>query len=126
MQYLIDSGAELSVVAPSPQKHFHPNPGYVLTTANNSSTQTFGQKLVTFDFGLLKTFRWNFTVADISKPIIGADFLTHFSLLVDLKNRRFSDYCTRTQVNCICRPAKTISHLTSLQPSTGPYQELLN
>jgi len=37
---------------------------------------------------------WSFVIADISKPIIGADFLAHFNLMVDLKNRRLIDQVT--------------------------------
>ncbi|GBN91185.1 hypothetical protein AVEN_147959-1 [Araneus ventricosus] len=33
------------------------------------------------------TLQWIFIFADITKPIIGADFLQHFGLLIDLKKR---------------------------------------
>ena len=33
-----------------------------------------------------RAYEWKFLVADVRRPLIGADFLTHSSLLVDLKN----------------------------------------
>ena len=35
-----------------------------------------------------RTYEWNFLVADVRRPLIGADFLMHSSLLVDLRNKR--------------------------------------
>ncbi|GFV55514.1 transposon Ty3-I Gag-Pol polyprotein [Trichonephila clavipes] len=32
-------------------------------------------------------FIWTFIIADVSSPIIGADFLKHFNLLIDLKKK---------------------------------------
>lgn len=41
--------------------------------------------------GLRRCFRWNFILADVSRPIIGADFLRHYHLLPDLKQRVLVD-----------------------------------
>ena len=35
-----------------------------------------------------RTFSWTFLLADVALPIIGADFLKHFGLLVDLGEMR--------------------------------------
>ncbi len=46
-------------------------------------------------------FRWIFILADVKKPILGADFLRHFGLLVDMRNHRLLDkhtlQCISTQ-----------------------------
>ena len=55
-----------------------------LQAANGTSIRTFGEKSVQLDLGLAKTFTWTFTIAEVSKPIIGADFLRYFELLVDV------------------------------------------
>lgn len=49
--------------------------------------------------GLRRAFSWKFIVAEIQTPIIGSDFLSHFGLLVDMKNRQLIDGVTnlRTQ-----------------------------
>ncbi|KAI5752243.1 hypothetical protein M8J77_015136 [Diaphorina citri] len=41
---------------------------------------------------------WRFVVADVSKPIIGADFLHYHNLLVDLRNQRLLDGTTHLTV----------------------------
>src|SRR5215469_16897810 len=40
---------------------------------------------------LRRTFPWVFTIADVSQTIIGADFLKHFDLLVDLRRQCLID-----------------------------------
>jgi hypothetical protein len=41
----------------------------------------------TLILGLRRDFTWRLVVADVQLPIIGADFLAYFSLLVDCRNR---------------------------------------
>ena len=36
----------------------------------------------------MRTYEWTFLVADVKRALIGADFLTHSSLLVDLRNKQ--------------------------------------
>ena len=38
-----------------------------------------------------RTFRWDFVVADVRSAILGADFLQHYGLLVDLRHGRLVD-----------------------------------
>ena len=35
-----------------------------------------------------KVYTWNFQLTPVSVPLLGADFLQHFNLLVDIKGRR--------------------------------------
>lgn len=44
-----------------------------------------GTQLMTLNLGLRRVFKWKFCIADVSHPILGADFLSHFGLLVDQK-----------------------------------------
>lgn len=44
---------------------------------------------------------WIFTIADVSKPIIGVDFLSHYQLLVDCRNQRLIDNVTSLTVAAI-------------------------
>lgn len=50
------------------------------------------------DFNLRRPFKWKFIVAAVNKPILGADFLNHHNLIVDLKNRRLIDNVTSLAV----------------------------
>lgn len=91
--FLIDSGADISVIPPlSNERQF--NTGLPLFAANETRIKTFGKKTLSLNLGLRRNFNWNFIIADVSKPILGADFLKEFGLLVDLKRKRLLDPLT--------------------------------
>ena len=56
------------------------------STANGSNLKTYGKRAVTFDLPPGR-FQWIFVLADISRPILGADFLRANSLFVDMKHQ---------------------------------------
>ncbi|GFU86145.1 hypothetical protein TNCV_368031 [Trichonephila clavipes] len=47
----------------------------------------YGMVRKELNLGLRRPFIWTFIIADVSSPIIGADFLKHFNLLIDLKKK---------------------------------------
>ncbi|GFQ85047.1 hypothetical protein TNCT_217681 [Trichonephila clavata] len=53
--------------------------------------QNLWANLLNLGLGLRSAFNWPFVIADVSKAIIGLDFLTLFNLLVDSKNRKVMD-----------------------------------
>lgn len=83
-RFLVDTGAEVSAV-PVTRADRQGQPTYSLQAVNATRIATFGQRSLTMDFGLRRTFRWVFLVADVKHAIVGADFLRHFGLLVDMK-----------------------------------------
>lgn len=99
-QFLVDTGAAVSVLPPSfPRLHssaFHncKLSSSSLRAANHSSISTYGQHLLDLDLGLRRQFRWVFVIADVSFPIIGADFLAYFNLTVDLAGQCLKDTTT--------------------------------
>ncbi len=56
---------------------------------------------LSLDLGLRRTFRWVFVIADVNQPILGADFLRHFGLAVDVHNGKLLVTTTKLQVNGI-------------------------
>ncbi|EFN72115.1 hypothetical protein EAG_00326, partial [Camponotus floridanus] len=76
---------------------------YELSAANGTIINTYGTETLTLNLGLRRNFLWRFTVADVSRPIIGADFLAFYGLLVDLRNRRLVDQMTSLTVPGRCR-----------------------
>ena len=91
--YLIDTGADVSVIPPPMPNKLSPS-DFKLYAANSSSIKTYGKQLINLDLGLRRRFKWNFIIAEVSKPIIGADFLKAHGLLVDIKQRRLIDPLT--------------------------------
>lgn len=51
------------------------------------------------DLGLRRDFQFGFTLANISRPIIGADFLHKYGLLVDIRNKSLVDPLTNLKVS---------------------------
>ena len=83
--------------------------GISLKAANNSTISTYGRRELTLDIGLHCKFGWSFSIAEFSQPILGADLLRHFRMLVDLANSCLVDTETSLTV-----PAQ-VSNLTPLQ-----------
>ncbi|GIY23938.1 retrovirus-related Pol polyprotein from transposon 297 [Caerostris darwini] len=57
-----------------------------LFVAKGTAILTYGKRLLKLVLGLRREFNWPFIIFAVSQPIIGADFLRHFGLLVDIKN----------------------------------------
>lgn len=107
--FLIDTGAEISVIPPSVGSR---QPSDVhLTAANGTRIKTFGPKTLNLDLGLSRTFSWTFEMADVSRSIIGADFLHYFGLLVDVRRQRLVDPTDKRTVTCA---------VTTSLPSNAP------
>jgi hypothetical protein len=69
-----------------------------VTAANGTRIKTYGLKSLNIDLGLLRTFNWTVEITDVSRAIIGADFLHYFGLLVDIRRRRLVDPTNRGTV----------------------------
>lgn len=106
----------MSVLPPSHKERQHPRSNLTLQAVNNTPIPTFGTRSLTLNLGLRRIFRWVFIVAETSTPILGADFLRHFGLLVDLKHNRLSDTTTSLTVQGM------VSRVGSLSPSLLPRQ----
>ena len=84
-RFLVDSGAELSIIPGSGETGTATTTR--LTSASGQPISTFGKRRLEFRFGD-QTFSWEFIVAAVTKPLLGADFLHAHNLLVDVRNQR--------------------------------------
>ena len=110
-RFLIDTGAEVSVLpATSADRRRPSQPEHTLRAVNGSSIASFGTRSLTVSLGLRRRFQFVFVIADVEQPIIGADFLHHHRLTVDLQARRIMDSVTQ-----LSSPANIahVSHFTS-------------
>ena len=85
-KYLIDTGAAVSVLPKSCANRTSDATSLPLVAANNTTVNTYGTSRRVVDVGLKRDYAWTCIVADIKQPIIGADFLIQYSLLVNLKS----------------------------------------
>lgn len=91
-RFLVDTGANVSVLPPTKwQRHVSDSDNFKLYAANGSEIRTYGTRNLELDVKLGKPLRWTFIVADVKQPIIGADFLRYYGLLVDLNAQQLLD-----------------------------------
>ena len=69
--FLIDTGAEVSLIPPCVPYHKYPAPheGFTLQAANGTTIPTYGRQSLTLNLGLRRTFQWIFILADVKQPI---------------------------------------------------------
>ena len=125
-QFLIDTGAEVSVF-PAGRSDRWIKGDVTLRAANNSFINTYGYKHFTLDFGLPRPLTWRFLVADVTQPIIGADFLLQHKLLVDLDQKRLIDTMNGTRI--IAEPSTNqspcLNNISTPPSSADPFAHLL-
>ena len=96
--FLIDSGAEVSVLPATVADRRNKIKGRSLSAANGSSISTFGKRFLHFQI-CGNTYEWLFIVASVERPILGADFLKFSSLLVDVRKNSPSNTGTVLPIN---------------------------
>ena len=98
--FLVDTGAEISIIPLHLSRRQQTTSTKLsLIAANESVIKTYGEQSLILDLGLRRRFTWVFIVAQVKRPILGADFLSAYNLLVDMTNKRLIDVNTRLQVN---------------------------
>ena len=86
--YLVDTGAEVSVYPASLHDRQTPHPSTTLSAANGTSIRTWGKRSISLALGPKRHYTHEFYIADVMRPILGADFFTAHELAIDLRGRR--------------------------------------
>ncbi|GFS03712.1 retrovirus-related Pol polyprotein [Elysia marginata] len=86
--YLVDTGAEVSVYPASVQERKFQPPSSSLTAANGTSIPTWGKRKVSLAIGHKGQYNHEFYLADVTRPILGADFFTKHGIAIDLRGKR--------------------------------------
>ena len=103
--FLVDTGAQVSVLPPTRSDRLCKQAGYTLSAVNSTTIATYGTRSLTLNLGLRRTFCWIFIIADVSKPLLSADFLHHFGLLVDIAHGKLVDTNTHLSVHGVLTTA---------------------
>lgn len=103
LKFLVDTGADISILPASTFRKFRAPDPYKLYAANGATINTYGKQIMSLDLGLRRSFVYEFIVADVTKPILGADFLGDYGLLIDISNKKLIDNTTQLKANCIER-----------------------
>ncbi|GFW03611.1 transposon Ty3-G Gag-Pol polyprotein [Trichonephila clavipes] len=70
-QFLVDSGADVSILPWTKTKDECQASQYKLYAANGTEIPTYGLKILTLDLGLRRPFQWPFIIAKVERGIIG-------------------------------------------------------
>ncbi len=90
-----------------------------------SRITTYGVRSCTLNIGLRRTFRLVFIIANVKQAILGADFLHHFGLVVDVRHRTLLDSTTHLRVNGLA--SSLSSGITrTRQDTNNPFLSLLS
>ena len=92
-RWLVDGGAFVSLIPPTPQQRRQGSNGMQLMAANGTGISCFGTTSRTITIGNTN-FTYEYIIADVRTRILGSDFLAHFylapnhrdALLVNLKD----------------------------------------
>ena len=125
LNFLVDTGAQVSVLPPTRVDHLRKQ-GFSLSAVNGTSIATYGTKSLTLNLGLRRTFCWIFIIADVHKPLLGADFLHHFGLLVDVAKGKLVDKVTHLSVHGILAQDTPPSLTLPTHTSSQAYSTLLS
>jgi hypothetical protein len=88
---------------------------YDLSAANGTTTFAYRWLILNLNFGFRRNFTRRFVIADDTYPLIGVDFLSHFGLMVDCRNKRPLD-----GVTSLSAPAQAASsQVPSVKTITG-------
>ena len=100
-RFLVDTGSEVNVIPPTPADRRRQLDKLTLTAVNNTPICTYGKQFLNLNLGLRHPVAWIFVIAEVQKPIIRADFLQHFGLLVDMRKQQLTDGHTHIRVQGI-------------------------
>ncbi|GBN00853.1 Gag-Pol polyprotein [Araneus ventricosus] len=96
ISFLVDTGSDVSLI-PANTYQKRNSSQQTLFAANSSTINVYGQKTLSLNFNSRRDFLWTFLIADVSIPILGADFLHYFELVPDLRNKCLRDTKTKLQ-----------------------------
>ena len=122
--FLVDTGAQVSVTPASKLDKKNEPRGPPLQAANGSIITTYGTRFVCLRFGQ-RNFQARLIAADVSRPLLGADFLRTHNLLVDVRNRRLIEADTFSGIPCYVS-AVALTNLAPVEPSSNKFRKLLN
>ncbi len=124
-RFLVDTGSEVSVIPLTLSKRKSPPDKLTLIAVNNTPITTYGKQSLTLNLGLRRSFSWIFIIADVQRPILGADFLRHFGLSVNMKHCRLSDAVTNLCIQGILSSDSSPSPSIVPKTQNDPYLQLL-
>lgn len=117
LQFLIDTGADVSILPRNLFSRDCSPCNQRLIAANGNNIVTYGKLRLKFRIADIdKIFEWDFILADVNRPILGSDFLAHEDVKIN---------CRQSQIsigNCIINSSIRTAHTGHITvPSDGKH-----
>jgi len=112
----VDCGSVYSIL---PQSSSDPPSGPALVTANKRQVTCWGKRTCRLQFGG-RTFKWSFLLAKVSFPIIGANFLREFDLMVDLRRMALVQGAHGWELGLVGPPQDSTFAALGIAPAPAP------
>lgn len=126
-QFLIDTGSDICVYPVSALRERLCKTNYQLSAANGSTIDTYGYIQLNLNLGLRRNFPWRFVIADVTKAIIGVDFLSFYRLIVDISKQKLIDSLTNvSMVTSIFKPDCLVSSVKITTGGNSRYHSILS
>lgn len=119
--FLVDTGADVSVLPLNEKTPNMKSTSTQLYAANGAPIKVLGEKRILLDLGLQSKFEWPFLIADVTVPIIGADFIRYYDLLIDLRRNRLIDSTSQSSSTTI-----SSAQINAAEIKTSEFTDLIN
>ena len=117
----------LSILTKSALRRQLTKQSLVIQTANATTIATVGTESYSLNLSIRRSFKWDFTIADIYTAILGADILSLHGLYFDLQGRHLLDGLTNLATVCTLGPLPEVYSLSAAKPYTdgeGPISRI--
>ncbi|GFO47330.1 retrovirus-related pol polyprotein [Plakobranchus ocellatus] len=122
-RFLVDTGAQVSVIPPKWFDKHHGQRGPPLQAANGTSISTYGSRNVSLRFNAT-TYDARLIIANVKRPLLGADFFRRHNLLVDLNGLRLIE--ADTYLSCPCSTSRVAkSELAPIERDSNKFRKVL-
>ena len=92
-KFLVDTGAEVSVMPASTTDQKHGQTDTPLYAANGTPIRTYGTRQIRLHL-CNQIYEWHFHIAAVERPLLGADFLRCHGLLVNVRDQKLVNPAT--------------------------------
>ena len=127
IRWLVDGGALLSIVPPTKDQKVSGPIGTQLRAANGTTINCYGNITKTLTIGK-RSFTYDFTIADVRQPILGADFLAEYYLAPNHRDGSLLDLHSPTldTLPATLAYGETSNPINYVDEQDNPYYRLLD
>lgn len=100
VDYLIDTGADVSILPPHLSSSKISKCSTTLQAVNSTELKCSGTTSHTINIAKDTRLQWNFLVTEVPEPIIGIDFLRHHKLSFNVVTNKLYHHPSKVEISC--------------------------